>query len=255
MIGERVRALPIHVSRRLETLESNLRHSITARQARRAIRDETSQDTYWGMRDVSAAINNPSTIVEVGAHIGVDTQRLATAFPQCRIYAFEASLDLACKARARLRHYPNVTVIPSAVSDAFGVSKFYVSSGLSDASSSLLKPTSHLRIHPEVYFRESHETLVPVVTLDDYFRMTSVTCVDLLWMDVQGAESRVLRGADEVLTMTHRIYLEVSEKALYEGGATFDEIDELLTTRGFTSERIFLPGSGARVGNALYIRS
>jgi hypothetical protein len=48
--------------------------------------------------------------------------------------------------------------------------------------------------------------------------------VDLLKVDVQGAEDKVLAGAIESLSMIFAIWIEVSFKPLYEGSAIYSEI-------------------------------
>ena len=59
--------------------------------------------------------------------------------------------------------------------------------------------------------------------------------MDLLKIDTQGYEDRVLRGAGEMLTPTaiRMLLIEVSFVDLYENQASFADIFTLVTTRGY----------------------
>jgi hypothetical protein len=73
----------------------------------------------------------------------------------------------------------------------------------------------------------------------------------LLVMDVQGFEGRVLKGATETLKQMNFVYTEVNRDEVYQGCTLVDELDELLSE----FERV---ETGAWVGgmwsDAFYIR-
>ena len=57
--------------------------------------------------------------------------------------------------------------------------------------------------------------------------------VDLLKLDLQGAERLVLSGGAEVLDQVRVIYTEVFFERLYLGAWLFWEVNEFLSARGF----------------------
>lgn len=57
--------------------------------------------------------------------------------------------------------------------------------------------------------------------------------VDLLKIDVQGAENLVLCGAPETLKRTRAIWVEVSFRTFYRGGVRFEEVYDLCRVAGF----------------------
>jgi FkbM family methyltransferase len=57
--------------------------------------------------------------------------------------------------------------------------------------------------------------------------------IDLLKIDVQGAESLVIAGAAEVLRRTGLIWMELSLQPLYEGCETIESMIKLCRNRGF----------------------
>ena len=76
--------------------------------------------------------------------------------------------------------------------------------------------------------------------------------IDVLQLDVQGAELKVLNGATCVLKKTKAIFTEISLKPnLYENSLTFDEIVDFLNQNDF---EICLLGTDTNLtGNALFI--
>ena len=57
---------------------------------------------------------------------------------------------------------------------------------------------------------------------------------NVLVLDLQGAELHCLKGAERTLSAAQFIECEVSMEPIYDGGATFDEVDAFLTQNGFT---------------------
>jgi hypothetical protein len=57
--------------------------------------------------------------------------------------------------------------------------------------------------------------------------------VDLLKIDVQGAELHALRGAEKTLPRVRFVLTEVSFTPLYEGSCVFGEVYDLLSAQGF----------------------
>jgi hypothetical protein len=64
-------------------------------------------------------------------------------------------------------------------------------------------------------------------------RREGLETVDLLKLDLQGAERLVLSGGAEVLDRVEVIYTEVFFEQLYAGAWLFWEMNEFLSHRGF----------------------
>jgi len=78
----------------------------------------------------------------------------------------------------------NVSNYPIALGAKKGTAEFFVSSGASDGSSSLLRPSGHLDEHPDVSFDQT--LTVTVKTMDTWAAENNVSRVDLLGLDMQG---------------------------------------------------------------------
>lgn len=74
--------------------------------------------------------------------------------------------------------------------------------------------------------------------------------IDLLKIDVQGAELDVLKGGIKTLQRTSFVWVEVSFKPLYEGSALFGDIQNFMHEQGFVMINI-LPGFKGKSGELL----
>jgi FkbM family methyltransferase len=75
------------------------------------------------------------------------------------------------------------------------------------------------------------EVVVKATTLDEYFSDREQP--DLLWIDVEGAELKVLRGAAAVLRNVTLVHIEVSFRPMQSGKPLFWEVSKYLSNCGF----------------------
>jgi 2-O-methyltransferase len=172
-----------------------------------------------------------AVIVEAGAHIGTDTVEMARLWPDVTIHAFEPLPEMFSILRTNTKTYSNVICYPLALSDKNGSALFHVSEGTSDASSSLLPPKEHLKSHPTVTFTKKIK--VKTITLDTWAKKYNVQKVDFMWLDMQGAESKVLKASKKILPRVGLIYAEVSLKELYKGVDLYPSFKKWMFSKGF----------------------
>jgi 2-O-methyltransferase len=196
-------------------------------------------------------IRDDPTIVEAGAHAGWDTIEMSQLWSNGTIHAFEPVPSLYAQLQSNTKGLGNVRLYPYALSDKTGIANLFVSSGSSDASSSLLPPKEHLSEHPSVYFEESID--VPTITLNEWAKENGIEKVDLLWLDMQGYELAMLRGSCELLRTVSAIYTEVSLKEQYEGTPLYPQVRGWFEEQGFKVEREELAWADA--GNVLFVRN
>lgn len=185
--------------------------------------DTVRYDLRDGMlaREFGAYFARHPVIVEVGANDGDTTQDFLEAFPTARLVAFEP--DARAIAKFRRRDFPTaqVSLLECAIGATNGEVTFHHSGGAVakehdwDRSGSILPPGNALRHHDWLRFERTSQ--VPLRRLDDALRPFELPRIDLLWMDVQGAEAEVLAGATETLARTRLVYLEYSDTEDYEG--------------------------------------
>jgi FkbM family methyltransferase len=170
-------------------------------------------------------------ILEAGAYNGNDTEQMATMWPGCTIYAFEPIPELYESVYQKAVKCPQIKCFNLALSNANGTADFYVSSGSSNQSSSLLKPKEHLRMHPDVEFKTKIH--VQTSTLDDWAEQNNVDHIDFMWLDMQGGEYQMLKNSTKILPTVKVIFTEISYIELYEGCPNFPEFKAWMESQGF----------------------
>jgi FkbM family methyltransferase len=129
------------------------------------------------------------SFVDVGAHIGSVTSAVQKHCPKSSIIAIEAMPE---KAIALSQRYPKVKVLNFAVGDVEGDVDFFVDterSGYSSLSSDRLESARVNKIR------------IPLRTLDGLLSWCDK--IDVIKIDVEGAEFRVLLGCGETVAL-HR---------------------------------------------------
>lgn len=193
---------------------------------------------------------NP-VIIDCGAHGGSDSVELARIFPNGKIHSIEAVPIIYNNLIRNTKKYLNISCYHLALSDENGTAKIFISSGSSDASSSLLQPTGHLIDHPDVYF--SSTLNVKAKTLDTWATENGIERVDFLWLDMQGFELKMLQASKIILPTVKAIYTEVSTKDTYEGVVLYSDLRKWLENMGFCVICEAIP-DGTDMGNVLFVK-
>jgi hypothetical protein len=94
----------------------------------------------------------------------------------------------------------------------------------------------------------SDSATVPTITLDEYARSREVSRVDVIKMDIEGAELRALQGASQLLSGNDAplIIVEVNPRALAAGNATAADVVNLLEGHGYQVGTIAVYGANTR---------
>ncbi len=111
------------------------------------------------------------------------------------------------------------------------------------AASSLL-PYEDKAIQEFPFLGKGHAYKAQVKPLDDILRSGGAGEVDMLIMDVQGYEDRVLRGAESMLRSCQLVMSELSLQDLYRNSSTFDSVYQALVREGFCLRHLLNPIKG-----------
>ncbi len=202
-------------------------------------------------RLLASEVRAGDVFVDVGANVGYYSVLAARA--GARVHAFEAQHALARSlvSSAALNAFEErITVTHGALSDrAEGFADFFLA-----ADPSLLGVPSLL---PHDWLRGGGVERVPVTTLDAYAQRNAITRIDVIKIDVEGAESLVLRGMRDVLqrcrprlivleawpeTITFdSVTPDVAHRA--HGAARFAECRAVLAESGYAPRGIARDGS------------
>lgn len=184
-------------------------------------------------------------VIVVGAHHGEEYNDfiLAGAKNILFIEPQKSNFDILSQ---KFEHKQGVKLQNIALGDKNGKAKLNLSTGNQGQSSSLLQPAKHLQEHPSIKF-EGTET-VTVKTLDSL--KLNPADYNMLYMDAQGYEGKILNGAVKFLNSMDLVYTEVNQDEVYKDCAQVQEIDTMLQN----FERIETKWLSKSWGDAVYIR-
>ena len=169
-------------------------------------------------------------IVDLGAHHGEEYLWMdAKLGPLGAYIAVEADPRNAVELRDRVRHSRDVTVIEAAIAAHDGTAMLHLCDNKTyqaKGSSSIHKPTGHLHHFPWCTFEQTVE--VTTIRLDALAYDYWLPNIDMLWVDLQGAERDMIAGGRETLKSTRFIMIEAESVEMYEEQALKPELLALL---------------------------
>jgi FkbM family methyltransferase len=176
-------------------------------------------------------------VYECGSRDALDGLRLADALDADELHVFECNpqaIELCRQNIASSSCRTKIHLNPLAVCERPGELDFYPidpAATKTDWKDGNIGASSLYRANPAWPYEQyvQRKIRVQATALDTYCN-TRVP-PDLLWMDLQGAELRVLQGAAAVLPKIKLLHLEVSFRPLYLGQPLFWELDRFLRER------------------------
>lgn len=169
--------------------------------------------------------NEIKVILDIGSRDGCQSLELNRWFPHAKIYAFEPvqhNYEFTVK---NVNNIDKIEAYPYAINSYNGKTIFYEVINGNVGASSLLKTTNHWRSSQWL----QKETEVDCILLSDWLKEKEINHVDLIWMDVQGAEKIVLDSLGDYLTNVKIIATEIGIQELYENSTSKIQLEEKLT--------------------------
>ena len=93
--------------------------------------------------------------------------------------------------------------------------------------------------------KEIKQQQVNVNTLDNFVKKNNINNIDLLKIDVQGFEKKILLGAKQILNNVKCIELEIIFTNYYDEKSSFKKIEDVLAKYNFTLYNISSPNYNA----------
>lgn len=172
-------------------------------------------------------------IFDVGSQHGHTTLEYLNAFPRASVYGFEADAKNFPRALAATeRHRSRCQISHCAIAAEDGEVTFHVNSH--NGTHSLLE------IGDVQYFQQPAHLLevvrVRAQTLDAFAQAKQIERIDIVKMDIQGAEVEALKGAANLIDSGRikLLALEASFQSLYKGQPLFGDLCSYLHERGYS---------------------
>jgi FkbM family methyltransferase len=197
--------------------------------------------TAWLVEHLSRG----AVFVDAGANVGYYTLLAARLVePDGRVAAFEPNPAM----RARLEHHVRlngadaiVAIDPSALSNATGEVDLFVPSAIAESG------LASLRRSPTLDARGATAVRVPAQRLDDWLDATALLPIDIMKIDVEGAEAAVLAGMARLLATVPPRHIVC--ETTWEGAA-----HGRLIEAGYTARPLDWFDRAAGLANVLYSR-
>ena len=175
-------------------------------------------------------IKSDSTVFDIGANVGYYTVLMASRACNGHVYAFEP-LSIArnqLQKNIALNKIRNTTVLDFCISDKQESSVIYAA-WEDNIGMSGLKP-------PENFSGRTEP--VECMSFDEWFLSHRINSANLIKIDVEGAEVKVLRGMSNTIKK-HRpiLILEVISPQLVSFGATVEELYDLIIPHDYSAYR------------------
>lgn len=171
-------------------------------------------------------------ILDIGAFDCSDSKELVELYNDyhARLFAFE---PIYWEQKKINRQF--VTFFDFAIGDIDGFKHCYFPGSNHYQSCSLCPPQNHLQVFPEMKFHKTETRPTPIFRLDTWYKaqfLNADPVIDFIWCDVNGSEGDVIKGATETLKRTRYLYVEFSDKELYEGQLNKEQLMEMLPDWG-----------------------
>lgn len=190
----------------------------------------------------------PQTILHVGAHLGEElVDYIAAGWGSKKRIWVEAQSDLAQNLQQEFANDCDV-VLEACIWSVSGEEKVF-NNATNSQSSSLLEFAEHSVDYPEI--TKMSETRMITVRLDDL--LSKDEKIDLVNLDIQGAELEAIKGLGKLAADVKWIYTEVNWKHMYADCPLIDDLDSELEKIGFirvATKKAFR----ASWGDALYVK-
>jgi FkbM family methyltransferase len=179
------------------------------------------------------ARNDSKIILDIGSRDGLQSLEFAAAFPNANIYAFECNPDTIPICIDNCKKFKSISIIEKAVSDKDGeISFFPIDLGKNYKTdtgfSSIFKKNKDWN-DPQI----QKEIKVLSTRLDTWAKQCNIPNIDIIWMDIQGAELLALHGLGEYINNIKIIQLEASLATIYDGQCFTNDIEDYLIKNKF----------------------
>ena len=184
---------------------------------------------------------NALTIFDVGANTGQSIKRFKNLFRRANLHCFEPISDNVEVIKQRYGNDSSVIINNLAVGEKKGIAMLNEYANNAHSSFHKLEPNtlwleerSRQKVtKPDEY--KIQERRVNITSLDEYSRKNGIKEIDILKIDTQGYEDRVLDGCVNLLRQQRIkvIELELIFSPIYEKTLTFSDIERNLVNHGY----------------------
>ncbi|OQA00073.1 MAG: 2-O-methyltransferase NoeI [Bacteroidetes bacterium ADurb.Bin408] len=182
---------------------------------------EKEETRFW-----KSLVKENDIILDIGANIGYYSLMASKRIKGGKIYAFEPVNQTYAKLikNIELNNFQNIVPVNKAVSNKEDTIEIYVANNKNTGTSSI---TNH------IHFCGEKQKAV-AITIDSFVNENKLPKIDLIKIDVEGAESLVIEGMQESLAKFNPyILIELIDERLKAAGSSLIQIYDFLEKIGY----------------------
>jgi FkbM family methyltransferase len=194
----------------------------------------------------------PKFSFEIGAFSADFSKKIKNKFPNMSVYAFEANPYNFSHFNGKFKYKENdINYINMAISDLDGEVDFNIQRKINGKEINTVRGNNSImnRIHNST---EYDIVKVKSTSMDKFISINNINISNsILWIDVEGATEKVLKGCEKVLNYVSVIFIEVEEKEFWENQWLEKDVNYFLRKNQF--ELIARDGEYEYQYNQIYI--
>jgi FkbM family methyltransferase len=161
-------------------------------------------------------------VVELGAHDGSDTEWMLAASKHPNIFAIEADL---INFHSLISKMLPILAVYGAIAGHSGICDFWGSRSSGGGYGSIYRPMNGLSVPADEFTGIGP---VPCYTFDDFCNNHAIGQIDLLYVDIHGAERDMIEHGRAAIGRTRYLFMEVFNYSAYQNMATRDQLLAML---------------------------
>jgi FkbM family methyltransferase len=184
-----------------------------------------SLEPYLNMEEIDI-------IFEIGSRDGCQSMELSDWFPNSTIHLFEpVEYSFNYCSQIQTVNRPNIKCHKMVLSDVTGKIDFYEVINGNIGASSILE----VKNNDSIILGNGKQLKIVTDSMkgDDFINEYQIPKIDLIWMDVQGAEKFVLNGFNKNIQNVKAIYTEIAMDSHYKDGTNLDDLLLYMNNQGF----------------------
>lgn len=208
------------------------------------IKKSSVENAFELQKKIIKNAKKPIIIFDVGAHIGNVSLKYRQLFSDSVIYSFEPFPESFLSLKQNTLKHKNIKPFNKGLGAYIGSSKFH--SNIHEQTNSILAT------HPKADYNWGNKNLldtkeildIELTTIDQIVEEENIKKIDILKLDVQGAEYQVMAGAKKTIEkqMISLIYTEIITIPSYENQLELDEALLMFRQYGFELFNIYNSG-------------
>ena len=197
-------------------------------------------DLFDRFKPLKKLVKQKGTIIDVGSNMGDTIYQFQKEFKCKKIYGFEPQKNCFEKSKARFLNIKNIEIYNFALDNKIGKKRFF-EHGDDNVLSGFYKINIKSKDHIDLKNRKrqkkniskykkkiNKEVIVNSITLDSFIKEKKIKHINLLKLDTQGSENRILKGIKKNLHKVDVIITEIQFWDYYSQKSDFYSIEKII---------------------------